>query len=103
MDKYVYLIKALRAYRVVSYGQFDRETHHVVRETQDAANAIEELEYKLATMIAAKNKALEALKGLASVTRTFSNEVPKNEQAWTSLDDALAYAFSVISELEVGK
>lgn len=40
---YYYLIKALKEYRHVSYGQFDKEYRHVVKETQDAAKAIEEL------------------------------------------------------------
>lgn len=38
-----YLVKALRAYRHVEYGQFDEETASEVQETQDAARAIEEL------------------------------------------------------------
>ncbi len=43
MNKYYYLIKVLRAYREVSFGQFDRETFREIKETQDAADAIEEL------------------------------------------------------------
>ena len=42
--KYRYLIQALRAYQHVSYGQFDQETRTPVQITQDAAQAIEELE-----------------------------------------------------------
>ena len=43
MNKYRYLIKALRFYRRISYGQFDKEYSYKVPETQDAADAIEEL------------------------------------------------------------
>jgi len=43
MNKYRYLIKALRSYRKISYGQFDKEYSAEVQETQDAADAIEEL------------------------------------------------------------
>jgi len=43
MNKYRYLIKALRLYRKISYGQFDKEYSAEVEETQDAADAIEEL------------------------------------------------------------
>jgi len=43
MNKYRYLIKALRLYRKISYGQFDKEYSDEVQETQDAADAIEEL------------------------------------------------------------
>ena len=43
MKDYTYLIKALRSYREVSYGQFDKETEYKVEETQDAATAILEL------------------------------------------------------------
>lgn len=43
MNKYRYLIKALRFYRKISYGQFDKEYSYKVQETQDAADAIEEL------------------------------------------------------------
>lgn len=39
-----YLIKALRAYRTISIGQFDQETRVLVPETQDAAEVIEQLE-----------------------------------------------------------
>lgn len=46
-DRIFYMKKALRAYRVTTYGQFDRETHHVVKETQDAANLIESLEAEI--------------------------------------------------------
>jgi len=41
--KYNYLIKALKAYRFVTYGQFDQEDRHEVEETQDGARAIEDL------------------------------------------------------------
>ena len=54
-----YLIQALRNYRHVSYGQFDQETHHVVQETQDAANRIEELLRELA----AANDRISELEG----------------------------------------
>lgn len=43
MNKYRYLIKALRSYRAISYGQFGKEYSYKVQETQDAADAIEEL------------------------------------------------------------
>lgn len=43
-DQIFYMKKALRAYRITTYGQFDQETKHVVKETQDAANMIEKLE-----------------------------------------------------------
>lgn len=42
-DKYYYLIQALKEYRHVTYGQYDQERRHEVKETQDAARAIEEL------------------------------------------------------------
>lgn len=38
-----YLIKALRSYREVSYGQFDTEYEYEVEETQDAADMLERL------------------------------------------------------------
>lgn len=38
-----YLIKALRNYRKVTYGQFDQESNWIVQETQDAATEIERL------------------------------------------------------------
>lgn len=41
--EYRYLVKALKSYREVSYGQFDQETEYEVEETQDAATAIERL------------------------------------------------------------
>ena len=41
-DKYKYLIKALRGYRITRYGQYDQESHHKVTETQDAADALED-------------------------------------------------------------
>jgi hypothetical protein len=41
--KYNYLIKALKAYRFVTYGRFGLEDRHEVEETQDAAVAIEDL------------------------------------------------------------
>lgn len=46
-----YLVQALRAYRHVSYGQFDRETHSEVQLTRDAADEIERLNAKLATAV----------------------------------------------------
>lgn len=45
-----YLIQALRAYRQVSVGQFDQETRHVVQETQDAADALEEADRRIAEL-----------------------------------------------------
>lgn len=45
-----YLIQALRAYREVSYGQFDRETSTVVQETQDAADALEAADRRIAEL-----------------------------------------------------
>jgi len=39
-----YLVKALRNYRNVSYGQFDQEIEDEVEETQDAADLIEEMD-----------------------------------------------------------
>jgi len=45
-----YLIKALRNYRVTTYGQFDQETKHIVRETQDAADEIERLNAKISAL-----------------------------------------------------
>lgn len=45
-----YLIQALRAYREVSYGQFDQETRRVVQETQDAADALEAADQRIAEL-----------------------------------------------------
>lgn len=42
-DKYYYLIQALKNYRHKTYGLFDQPNEHIVKETQDAAVAIEEL------------------------------------------------------------
>ncbi len=42
-NDYYNLIQSLRNYRAVIYGQFDQELHFVVRETQDAANVIQNL------------------------------------------------------------
>jgi hypothetical protein len=42
-DKYYYLIQALKGYRHITHGQFDQERRYEVKETQDAARAIEEL------------------------------------------------------------
>jgi len=60
MSKHAYLVKALRAYKVTTYGQFDREDHHTVQETQDAANAIEELERKNLAILSALNTLLDS-------------------------------------------
>lgn len=38
-----YLVRALRAFRTETYGQFDQVTYHVVQETQDAADEIDRL------------------------------------------------------------
>jgi hypothetical protein len=45
-----YLIKALRAFRTETYGQFDQVTKHVVEETQDAADEIERLNARIAEL-----------------------------------------------------
>ncbi len=45
-----YLVRTLRDYRQVTYGQFDQETRHEVRETQDAANALEKLDEENQTL-----------------------------------------------------
>lgn len=45
-----YLIQALRAYRQVTYGQFDQETRHIVEETQDAADALEKADDRIAEL-----------------------------------------------------
>jgi hypothetical protein len=45
-----YLIQALRAYRQVTYGQFDQETRHIVQETQDAADALEKADARIAEL-----------------------------------------------------
>ncbi len=42
-NNYCNLIKSLRNYRAVIYGQFDQKSYFVVRETQDAANVIQNL------------------------------------------------------------
>lgn len=42
-EKYYYLITALKNYRKIVYGQFDQESSYIVKETQDAAKALEEL------------------------------------------------------------
>lgn len=64
-----YLVQALRAYRSVSYGQFDQETRTPVQVTQDAATAIEELERVNTKMLEALK---QALPHLGHTTNTFN-------------------------------
>jgi len=88
MNKYYYLIKALRAHRRVEYGQFDKEYTYAVKETQDAANAIEELSLELDTAKQARDHLKRLLKWFEEYA---ANGIAPNckEQVITSVSEFL--------------
>ena len=76
----LYVADALKAYRHVTYGQFDQESRHVVPLTQDGAKVIRALVAKLQ---AAEDR-LRDVEELARAWHSKAAELPENQDKFTA-------------------